>query len=66
MAYNVYVACEVCGEEMFCVTNKTVSITKAEQIAKKRGWKVTKEGGWYCKDCQWKITPPKSRPEVEI
>lgn len=48
------------------VTNKTVSITKAEQIAKKRGWKVTKEGGWYCKDCQWKITPPKPRPEVEI
>ena len=32
-------------------------------IAKKRGWKTTKTGGWYCKDCLWKITPPPERPD---
>lgn len=29
MAYNVYVACDCCGEELFNQTNQTVSITKA-------------------------------------
>lgn len=65
MAYNVHVSCDCCGEELFATTNQTVSITRAEQIAKKRGWKTTKTGGWYCKDCLWKITPPPERPDRE-
>ena len=64
MAYNVYVACDCCGEELFNQTKQTVSITKAMKTAKKKGWKI-KDGGWYCKDCQWKITPPPDRPDGE-
>lgn len=64
MAYNVYVACDCCGEELFVVTNKTISITNAGKIAKSRGWKVNQQG-WYCQDCLWKTKLPPVRPDVE-
>lgn len=57
MAYNVYVACDGCGEELFNITNQTISITRAEKIAKKYGWAVPKAGGWYCKECSWRTRP---------
>lgn len=63
MAYKVCVACECCGEELFEAKNETVSITRARQLARKAGWKVTEDGGWYCKDCLWKITPRPDRPD---
>ena len=54
MAYNVYICCDQCGCAPFAWTNVTVSISKAERIAKKAGWKVTKQGAWYCPECQEK------------
>lgn len=62
MAYNVYVACDCCGEKLFAITNETVSITRAEKAAKLKGWKVTQDG-WYCQDCLWKTKPPPVREE---
>lgn len=53
MAYNVYICCDKCGTDPFAWTNITVSLSKAEMIAKKNGWKITKEG-WYCPECREK------------
>ena len=64
MAYKVYVTCDCCGEELFAITNKTVSITRAEKTARAHGWKVTPTG-WFCSDCLWKTKPP-PRPVEEV
>jgi hypothetical protein len=32
----------------------TVSVSKAERIAKSKGWKVNRRGAWYCPDCREK------------
>lgn len=57
MAYNINVTCDCCGEELFSMKNESMNITRAAQLARKQGWKI-EDGGWYCKDCLWKITPP--------
>lgn len=54
MAYNVYICCDRCGCNYLAWTNMTVSVSKAERIAKSKGWKVTHSGAWYCQDCREK------------
>ena len=52
MAYNVYFACDECGET-FCWTNFTVTYNRAVKYARKRGWTVGKRG-WHCPECKAK------------
>ncbi len=51
LAYNVYVACDRCGEDPFVWTNQTAPISRAKRIVKAAGWHVTKDGAWYCAEC---------------
>ena len=51
MAYNVYVACDRCGEDPFAWTNQTISISRAKRIVTAAGWYVLDDGAWYCHEC---------------
>jgi hypothetical protein len=52
MAYNVYAACDKCGESILSFgVNHPMPITRAVYIARKRGWSVGKKG-WICPDCR--------------
>lgn len=53
MAYNVYVACDHCGEIGPSWINLTVPMKLAREIAEKEGWTVKRDGkGWYCPKCE--------------
>ena len=53
MAYNVYIACDHCGEIGPSWINLTVSKRLAREIAEKEGWTVKRDGGgWYCPKCE--------------
>jgi len=47
MAYNVYVSCNECGVECNNFTNETISVSKYEKYARRRGW-YAKNPRWYC------------------
>jgi hypothetical protein len=51
LSYNVYVACDRCGEDPFAWKNQTVTISRAKRIVKSAGWHVRKDGAWYCSEC---------------
>ena len=53
MAYNVYFACDSCGNEGYAWTNKCVAYSNAQRIARSLGWKIGKNG-WICPKCQKK------------
>ena len=55
MAYNVYICCDRCGNEIFSWINTTVSLSLATKIARHHGWMVTKYGGFYCPKCKLSI-----------
>ncbi|MPM27691.1 hypothetical protein SDC9_74204 [bioreactor metagenome] len=50
MAYNVYVRCNECGEELECFTNQTISVTAFEKYGRRHGW-IAKNPNWYCPEC---------------
>ena len=57
MAYNVYVACDICGADSALSCNETCSITKAVTVMRRRGWDVTYKGSvsfadWICPECR--------------
>ena len=58
MAYNVYVACDRCGEQLHISCNNTRSMTKAIEKAMHYGWEVTRkkncidETEFFCPDCR--------------
>lgn len=58
MAYNVDCVCDCCGDAHLCWLNMTVSYTSAVSIARRSGWKVTKNG-WICPDCVRRIQEEK-------
>lgn len=60
MAYNSYFACDVCGDEGCAWTNQTVSVSRAEKIARRMGWKIGKNG-WTCPRCQAEILKEKQK-----
>lgn len=62
MAYNVSICCDRCGEDPFNFVNETVSYTKAEKLVKRHGWRVTKTGAWYCKECGAIVLGKPKRP----
>lgn len=51
MAYNVYFACDQCGEVGAAWANHGVSQSICIKIAREAGWKVGKKG-WICPSCQ--------------
>ena len=57
MAYNVYIACDKCGECIAFPCNVTYSMTRAIKRAKKCGWKVKRVKGiigstdFLCPEC---------------
>ena len=58
MAYNVYIACDICGRDMHLSCNRTFSMTHAIKKAIKNGWKVKKiknhieRTDFICPDCR--------------
>lgn len=53
MAYNVYVACDHCGEIGPSWINLTVPKSLAREMVEKEGWTVKRDGnGWYCPKCE--------------
>ena len=53
MAYNVYFACDKCGNEGMAWCNHSVSLSICIKLAREAGWKVGKRG-WICPRCQQK------------
>lgn len=53
MAYNVYFACDVCGNEGLSWVNHMVAYSTCVMYARQSGWKVGKRG-WICPSCQKK------------
>ena len=53
MAYNVYFACDKCGNEGMAWCNHSVSLNICIELARETGWKVGKRG-WICPRCQQK------------
>ncbi len=51
MAYNIYVACDRCGEDPFEWKNQNISMRRAKKLVKEAGWYVTGDGRWYCEEC---------------
>lgn len=59
MAYNVYFSCDNCGTEGGACCNITVSLARAEKIARRQGWRLGKRG-WICPNCQEKMKAARS------
>lgn len=61
MAYNVYIACDRCGECIQLSCNNTYSMTRAIEKAKKCGWKVKRVKAiigitdFLCPECAEKV-----------
>ena len=53
MAYIEYIACDKCGVDMGAWVDRSFGICFARRYARKRGWKIGKNG-WVCPECQRK------------
>ena len=60
MAYNVYFACDGCGDTGLAWTGVTVNVSRATMYARKRGWQVG-EKGWFCPHCKMRLREEKRR-----
>ncbi len=54
MAYNVYFACDNCGNVGASWVNYNARLANTIKIAREHGWRVGKRG-WICPDCKAKM-----------
>lgn len=53
MAYNVYFACDKCGNEGTAWCNFSVALSRCIKLPREAGWQVGNRG-WICPRCQRK------------
>lgn len=51
MAYKCEIVCDVCGDTVLTVLNRTVGKRTMERYAREDGWHYSKKDGWACTEC---------------